>query len=64
MTQQIEHARSLTQEHRELVWNAINSNRDEDDRDPREVIDQDYGGDIDTYLRKMAAWHDVNLAEK
>jgi len=32
-----------------------------EDRDPNKVIEEDFGGDRDGYLRKMAEWHGISI---
>lgn len=51
--------RGLTIEERRAVWAAIFSNKSPDDRDPHEVIEENYEGDVGAYLRKMAEWHGI-----
>ncbi len=53
----------LTRRQRDAVWSAISKNMDDDDRDPHEVIREDFNGNEDAYLRRMARWHEVNLNE-
>ena len=53
--------RPLSQEEKKMIWSAISRNRTPDDRDPTEIIEQDYAGDEDRYLRTMARWHNVPI---
>ena len=51
----------LTENEKSAVWSAINRNMQEDDEDPRVVIDRDFGGKEDDYLRVMARCHSVPI---
>ncbi len=51
----------LTENEKSAVWSAINHNMQEDDEDPRVVIDRDFGGKEDDYLRVMARCHSVPI---
>jgi len=51
----------LTPEQRQKIWAAIGRAMWPDDRDPQEVITEDYNGDEERYLRVMANWHNVKL---
>ncbi len=51
----------LSPEQKERIWDAIGSYRLEGDRDPQVVIQEDYGGDGEHYLRVMARFHGVEL---
>ncbi len=52
---------NLTEEERKEIAYAIAQKRTEDDRDPTEIIEQDYNGDTDAYLCVMAGWHNVPI---
>ncbi|OGZ63137.1 MAG: hypothetical protein A2998_01820 [Candidatus Staskawiczbacteria bacterium RIFCSPLOWO2_01_FULL_37_25b] len=49
----------LTAEQEEFVWFFICSHMSPDDKNPCEVIKENYGGDRSRYLRAMANWHDI-----
>ncbi|MBU4274453.1 hypothetical protein KKE19_01420 [Patescibacteria group bacterium] len=51
----------LTPEQKEKIWRAISDRTLPDDRDPQEIIAEDYNGDEDRYLRVMANWHNMKL---
>lgn len=51
----------LTQEQKMKIYEAIGRAMASDDREPRIVIEEDYRGDEDAYLRVMARWHNVQL---
>lgn len=53
--------RPLTPKQREKVWEKINDCDDKWDREPREVIEKDFNGDKDAYLRTMAKFHNISL---
>ena len=52
---------TLTEEDKQKIWKVINKRTAPDDRDPRRVIEEDYGGDEEKYLRVMANWHNVPI---
>lgn len=51
----------LTADDKRRVWAAIRRKTQPDDREPRIVIDDRYGGDEDAYLRAMAEYHGVSI---
>lgn len=53
----------LTPEQKEEVWEKINDCDCDDkrDREPQEVIKEDYKGDEDAYLRAMAKFHAISF---
>jgi len=53
--------RLLTEEERSEIWNAIGRKRAPDDRDPEDVVEEDYKGDREHYLRVMAGWHNIPI---
>ncbi len=54
----------LTQAERKAIYAAIGRGRAPDDRDPQEVIREDYKGDEERYLRVMAGWHHVPIGQE
>jgi hypothetical protein len=54
---------SLTEKDRLKISHIITLNTDEEDRDPQEIIKEDYGGDIDLYLRTMAEFYNIPIDE-
>ena len=54
----------LTQEEENAIWAAINNNPPGDDEDPGVIIDRDYNGNTDAYLRNMAGWHNIPIGSK
>jgi hypothetical protein len=44
----------LTFDQKQKIWAAINALTTSDDRDPQEVIQKDYQGNEEKYLRDMA----------
>jgi len=53
--------RPLTEEKRIEIWDTVCINIDPEDRDPDEVIKEDYKGDRDAYLRVMAEWLGISI---
>jgi hypothetical protein len=53
--------RPLTEEEKLAINHAITQNTAEDDRDPHNIIEEDYNGDGERYLRVMAGWHNVPI---
>lgn len=53
--------KELTHAQKSKIYKAIGSHMAPDDRYPYEVIRDDFNGDEDAYLRRMAGWHNVNL---
>lgn len=51
----------LTSKQREKVWGVINDCDDKMDRPAQEVIEKDFNGDEDAYLRRMAKFHGISL---
>ncbi len=51
----------LSPEQREAIYLIIHEHMLGDDRDPQEVIREDFAGDEDMYLRSMAAWFGLKL---
>lgn len=47
----------------EEVQRRINSVAGSDDKEPWRVIEEDYGGNSEKYLRAMAGWHSVPLVD-
>ena len=56
--------KSLSREKRNEILIAIGKARAPDDRDPREIVEEDYDGDWDKYLRVMAGWHSIPLDDE
>lgn len=54
-----ETSQKLTEEQKNRVWSTIDKNQCSDDRDPKEVIREDYNGNEDAYLIDMAEWHNI-----
>lgn len=46
--------RALIPEEKDLIWTFIKKGQTPEDRDPWDVINKDYDGDEDEYLRTMA----------
>jgi len=55
---------TLTEEEKRAIYEAIRRNSHSDDRDPCEVITEDYGGDAEQYLRSMARWYGIPIGSK
>jgi len=53
--------RPLTDEERSEIDHAIAQKTGAGDREPRLVIEEDYGGDSDRYMRVMAGWHHIPI---
>ncbi len=51
----------LTQEKKLEIYRVIAQRTTPDDTPSTEVIERDFHGDEDAYLRKMAGWHNVPL---
>lgn len=51
----------LTDEEREEIKMAIALKMTDDDKDPQDVINDDYGGDADAYFTVMAGWHNIPI---
>jgi len=51
----------LTDDQKDAIWTVINGKTAEDDEDPRVVIDRDFGGKEDDYLRVMARCHNIPI---
>ncbi len=51
----------LTKEQESFVWLFVCSHMDPDDRNPNEVIEQNFNGDRSRYLQKMAEWHHIEF---
>ncbi len=54
----------LTTAQKIAIYDIIHANAQEDDRAPREVIDDPRGpyfGNEEAYLRAMAKWHSIDL---
>ena len=51
----------LTSEKKLEIYRAIAQRTTPDDTPCQEVIERDYNGDEDAYLRTMAGWHNVPL---
>lgn len=49
----------LSDEQRLEIYRVIGGKKLPDDREPRNVIDEDYGGDENAYLNVMAEYHGV-----
>lgn len=49
----------LTEKQIRRVWCVICQSREPNDREPQEVIEKDYNGDTDAYLRVMGCFHDI-----
>lgn len=54
----------LTPADRQAIWRAIGKNMLPDDRNPEDIIKEDYQGNEDAYLRRLAGWHNVPIGEK
>jgi len=54
-----ETSQKLTEEQKSKIWGVINKNQCSDDRDPKEVIRENYKGNEDAYLIDMAKWHNI-----
>jgi hypothetical protein len=57
----MENSRFLTEEERKEIRNAIHFKCDDDDRDPEDVIKNEYAGDEEHYLTVMAKMHNVPI---
>lgn len=55
--------RPLTEEEKEMLWEIIYTHKSDDDRDPKEVIKDLYGGDEERYLKTMAKYLGIMLEE-
>lgn len=53
--------RPLTHEEKLAIYAAIGENMQLDDKNPEDVIRDDYGGDEDAYLKVMAGWHHIPI---
>lgn len=53
--------KSLSDEQKEKIWEVINDCDDKQDRLSQEVIERDFRGDEDAYLRRMAKFHGILL---
>lgn len=51
----------LCPEQVEAVKGVIYARMTPDDRDPHEVVETDFGGDWNHYLKTMADWHRIDL---
>ncbi|MBM4402750.1 MAG: hypothetical protein FJ044_05915 [Candidatus Cloacimonetes bacterium] len=51
---------TLTQAQQKFVWSYV-CRRMADDKDPNEVIRDDYGGDWSRYLAVMVEWHGIKF---
>ena len=51
----------LTDDEKSAIWEAIRIKMAPDDRDPHVIINEDYGGDEERYLRVMAHYHNVPI---
>lgn len=49
----------LTPEQKKKVWGVINDCDNKWDRPAQEVIEKDFDGDEDAYLRRMAKFHGI-----
>lgn len=56
--------RPLTLEERAEINHVISQKMNEDDRDPHMIIEEDYDGDMDLYLRTMAELHHIPVGIK
>jgi len=53
--------RPLTKEEKETIYGSIHRNMKPDDRAPKEVIAETYGGDEQRYLLAMALMYGIRL---
>lgn len=53
--------RRLSKEEKQKIYDVIYRKMKDDDKFPSEVIAEDFNGDEDAYLRRMAKWHDISL---
>lgn len=51
----------LTNEEKNKISHAIGMARQPDDRNPEDVVREDFNGDWDAYYRTMARWHGIQL---
>ncbi len=51
----------LTLLEKQRIYDAIDTNKTESDKDPCEIIATTYNGDEEKYLRDMAKWLGVTL---
>ena len=56
-----EATKKLTEEQERIVWQHICGRITDDDRNPEEVIRENYKGDRSRYLRDMADWHGIRF---
>ncbi len=54
----------LTPEQKKLTWETICERMQEDDKDPYDVIREDFDGDEEKYLRVMANWHGIIIEKE
>lgn len=43
------------------IWTAINMHMADDDTSPSQVIEENFEGNADRYLRCMAGWHNIKI---
>lgn len=53
--------RPLKEEERLEICHVISQKMTDEDRDSHTIIEEDYGGDVDEYLRTMAGLHNVPI---
>ena len=51
----------LTQKEKNAIRSAIINSMNPDDKDPDEVIEEQFNGDEEAYFRVMARWHHVPI---
>lgn len=56
-----EKEKPLTEKEKDAIRSAINAKTEPDDRDPREVIKEDFAGDEEAYLGVMAKFHNIPI---
>jgi len=54
----------LTSEQKKIIWRTIGERMQEDEKDPYEVIKDDFDGDEERYLIVMADWHGIVIGEE
>lgn len=58
---EIEMPTHLTEEERQAICDAISQKMSDDDKPPEMVIEEDYSGNREAYLRIMAGWHHIPI---
>jgi len=51
----------LTEAQKKFVWRYVCAKMASDDKNPCEVVREDYAGDLGHYLSVMANWHDIKF---